>query len=131
MLPLFIHIKYIVKDITSRRDIEFLLKAFYSQALKDPLIGVFFTEIAKIDLKTHLPRITDFWEQQLFRKGSYKENVLQIHKDLSHKKKLEKIHHDTWLSLFNNTVDTYFKGEKANLIKTRALSIATVMQIKL
>ncbi|MBL0685089.1 group III truncated hemoglobin [Aquimarina mytili] len=120
-----------MKDITSRKDIEFLMKAFYNEAFADPLIGVFFTEIAKIDLKNHLPQITDFWEQQIFRKGNYKKNVLQIHKNLSVKKKLQKIHYEAWLSLFNTTVDTHFQGEKANLIKTRALSIATVMQIKI
>ncbi|MEW7292265.1 group III truncated hemoglobin [Aquimarina sp. 2304DJ70-9] len=107
------------------------MKTFYSNAFADPSIGIFFTEIAKINLEEHLPQITDFWEQQLFRKGDYKKNVLQIHKDLSNQKKLEKVHFETWLSLFNNVVDTHFKGEKANLIKTRALSIATVMQLKI
>ena len=36
-----------------------------------------------------------------------------------------------WLSHFNNSVDENFKGQKAEQIKTQALSIATVMQIKI
>ena len=36
-----------------------------------------------------------------------------------------------WLNHFNNSVDENFKGEKAERIKTQALSIATVMQIKI
>ncbi len=120
-----------MKDITSRKDIEFIMRTFYSNAFADPLIGVFFTEIAKIKLEEHLPQIIDFWEQQVFRKGDYKKNVLQIHKDLNDKKNLQKAHYETWLSLFNTAVGTHFKGEKANLMKTRALSIATVMQLKI
>ncbi|WP_106792531.1 group III truncated hemoglobin [Aquimarina sp. Aq78] len=120
-----------MKDITSRQDIEFLMNAFYKDAFADPAIGIFFTKIAKINLEEHIPEITDFWEQQLFRTGNYKKNVMQIHKNLSSKKKLEKIHFDTWLSLFHKTVDRNFKGEKAHLIKTRALSIVTIMQLKI
>jgi hemoglobin len=36
-----------------------------------------------------------------------------------------------WLNHFYNSVDENFKGEKAERIKTQALSIATVMQIKI
>ncbi|KAA1244493.1 group III truncated hemoglobin [Aquimarina sp. RZ0] len=121
----------VLKDITSREDIEHVLKKFYGQALKDPEIGPFFTEITSINLETHIPQITDFWEQQLFYTGTYKKNVLQIHQDLHSKKLMRKVHFETWLSLFNTTVNLYFKGEKANLMKTRALSIATVIQLKI
>ncbi len=120
-----------MKDITSRKDIEFLMHAFYTKALTNEKIGVFFTDIAGINLTEHLPEITDFWEQQLFRTGGYKKNVLQIHKDLNHEKKLEPMHFETWLSLFNTTVDDFFAGEKAELIKTRALSISIMMRTKI
>ncbi len=120
-----------MKDITSRKDIEFLMHAFYKDAFVNPEIGVFFTEIAKINLEEHIPEITDFWEQQLFRTVGYKKNVIKIHQNLDLKKTIHKTHFDTWLSLFKNTVDTNFEGEKAELIKTRALSIATVMRLKI
>lgn len=120
-----------MQDIISRKDLELLLRAFYNKALNDPGIGPFFTEVAQIDLEEHLPHITNFWEQQLFRKGNYKKNVLQIHKDLHLKKALKNVDFDTWLSLFKITVDENFKGGKAQLIKTRALSIITVMKLKI
>ncbi len=120
-----------IKDIATRNDIEFLMTAFYSKALSDPLIGDFFTKISGINLEEHIPEITDFWAQQVFKTGGYKKNVMQIHKDIYIKKKITKKHFDTWLSLFNKTVDDNFKGENAELIKTRALSIATMMQLKL
>ena len=120
-----------MRDINTKEDIEFLVTAFYKKVFSDTSIGPFFTEIAKVNLEDHIPEITKFWEQQLLRTGSYKKNVIQIHKDLQAKKELKKIHFNTWLNLFNETVDTHFKGEKAELIKTRALSIATILQIKL
>jgi hemoglobin len=36
-----------------------------------------------------------------------------------------------WLNHFYTTVDENFKGQKAEQIKTQALSIATIMQIKI
>lgn len=120
-----------MKDIVSRKDLELLLRAFYNKALTNPEIGPFFTEVAQIELEEHLPHITDFWEQQLFRKGNYKKNVLQIHKELHDKRALKNIHFDTWISLFKTTVDENFDGDKAQLIKTRALSIITIMKLKI
>ncbi len=120
-----------LKDISSIQDIEYIIREFYGKAIEDPAIGTFFTEIARIDLEDHIPHISSFWHQQLFYTGNYKKNVLQIHKDLHLKKSITKIHFDTWLALFTATIDKNFRGQKSNLMKTRALSIATVIQIKL
>lgn len=120
-----------MKDITSSTDINFFVKEFYNKALVDPTIGYFFTKITTINLEEHLPHIVKFWEQQLFRTGDYKKNVLQIHKDLNHKETLQKHHFDTWISLFNTTIDNHFKGPNAETLKTKALSILTVMQLKI
>jgi len=40
-------------------------------------------------------------------------------------------HFKRWLSLFQQTIDENFEGEKAELARQRAISIATVMQLKL
>ncbi|MEJ7676618.1 MAG: hypothetical protein WKG06_01825 [Segetibacter sp.] len=50
---------------------------------------------------------------------------------MHHFKKLQRKDFERWLQLFNKTVDDLFEGEKAELAKQRALSIATVMQIKI
>ena len=47
------------------------------------------------------------------------------------KEALKKQHFDRWLLLFNETVNKLFVGNKAELAKTRALSIATIMQVKI
>jgi len=56
---------------------------------------------------------------------------LQVHFDLNEKFKLKPEHFSIWLYHFMTTVDSLFAGENAEKIKTRALSIANVMQIKL
>ena len=120
-----------MEDLVNKKQIEVLMRAFYTKALQNHTIGYFFTEVIKIDLETHLPHICAFWEQALFHTGTYKKHVLQIHMDLHQKAPLEKKHFDSWLALFNETVDENFEGIYASKIKTRALSIATVMQLKL
>ncbi|MCK5281470.1 MAG: group III truncated hemoglobin [Cyclobacteriaceae bacterium] len=119
------------QDIESRKDIELLVDTFYEKVLKDETIGYIFSEIANIDLAKHMPLMYDFWETTLFHKANYKGNPMKVHVDLNEKVPLKKAHFDQWLSMFNKTVDELFSGEKAELAKTRALSIATVMQIKI
>jgi hemoglobin len=119
------------EDIQTRADLELLLREFYNRLLNDNSVCYVFTDVAKIDLEAHLPHIVDFWEQSLFHTGGYRNNVMQIHQDLNDKEKLTPQHFDTWLAHFNATTDTYFTGNNAEKIKTRALSIATIMKIKL
>lgn len=119
-----------MKDIQSKEDLLFLMNQFYNKLVIDPVVGYIFTDVAKIDLEKHLPVLADFWEQALFHRGSYKNNVLQIHHDLHLKSALKKEHFDVWLNHFNQSVDKNFMGENAEKIKTKALSIATVMQMK-
>lgn len=44
---------------------------------------------------------------------------------------MSKVHFDQWVKLFTKTVNELFEGDNAELIKQRATSIATVMQIKI
>lgn len=122
---------FFMEDIQNRKDLEILMAQFYAKLLRDDSINYIFTDVAQTDLKLHLPHIVDFWDQTLFNSGSYKKNVLQVHIDLNQKEKLTENHFNCWLSHFNDTVDNHFEGQNAEKIKTRALSIATVMKIKL
>jgi len=119
-----------MKDVETRSDLESLMSAFYNKLLQDDSINYIFTDIARINLEEHLPHIVDFWAQNILGVGNYRNNVLQIHLDLNNKVRLTKEHFDTWLAHFNNTIDEGFAGENAEKMKTRALSIATIMQIK-
>ncbi len=120
-----------MNDITTRADLLHLMRQFYTKLLSDDTISYIFTDIAKIDLEAHLPHLADFWEQTLLHQGSYRKNVMQIHLELNEKEALRPEHFQIWLEHFNKTVDEHFRGSNSELIKTRALSIATIMQLKI
>ncbi len=120
-------------DIQNRKDIRKLVSAFYEKLLKDEEFKHIFLDIAQIDVLTHLDIIVDFWESVLFQVGKYKRNLVDIHLDLNQKYhyRLNEEHFNNWLALFNSTVDELFEGEKAKGAKDRALSIATIIKMKM
>jgi hemoglobin len=120
-----------MKDIETRRDLERLMAAFYEKLLADPEIAFVFTDVAQMDLQAHLPHIVDFWDANLLQGTGYAKNVMKIHLDLNDKIHLEKRYFDIWLGHLFATIDAHFTGERAETMKTRALSVATVMQIKM
>ena len=118
------------RDIENRQDVERLVERFYERMMVDDVIGYIFTHYAKVDLETHLPIISDFWETILFEKPVYKRGpkAMNVHIDLAKQVPLRKQHFNRWLYLFNTTVDELFAGECAVKAKTRANSIADTMQ---
>jgi hemoglobin len=119
------------KDIENRNDLLLLMQEFYKKLLADNSINYLFTDVAKIDLHHHLPVLVDFWDSILFQSGIYQQNAMQPHIALHQKSRLAKQHFETWLRYFKETVDELFSGDNAFIIKERATSIATVMQIKI
>lgn len=114
-------------EIQNRDDLDFLIRRFYEKALSDPEIGFFFTEIAEVDLTVHISKIVSFWEMQLFRTGSFNGNPYRTHKLLDMKSTMEPHHFQRWLTLFHQTIDEHFVGERAEILKHNAKSIATRM----
>jgi len=119
------------KDIESRDDIELLVKSFYEKVKIDPVIGSIFTDIARVNWEKHLPVMFDFWENTIFYTGSYSGNPMKSHQNLNKLFPLTKEHFSRWNQLFASTIDELFEGDKAVLAKQRAISISTVMQLKL
>lgn len=119
------------RDIESRDDLEKILKAFYRKAFQDELIGRFFLDVVPLDLTTHIPVITDFWESVIFGKHNYRKNVMQIHQHIHQLSSIKKEHLDRWVKIFTETVDEFFEGNNAELMKQRGRSIATLMDLKL
>lgn len=120
-----------MKDIEERDDICKLLEAFYVKAFADELIGFYFTDVIKLDLVTHLPVITDFWESVLLNTKAYHGDVMKLHQHINNLSPFKTVHFDRWVKVFTETIDEYFAGNVAELAKQRAQSIATIMKIKL
>lgn len=119
------------KDIEDRKDIELLINSFYDKVKQDAIIGSFFTEVVQVNWEKHLPVMYNFWENIVFQTGSYNGNPMDKHLELNKKSLITMEHFQRWILLFNETVDELFLGTNSGLIKQRALSIATVMQIKI
>lgn len=119
------------RDIGTRHDIELFLKAFYEKVVRDKDIGIIFTEIIPMNWEHHIPLITDFWETILLDNPLYKKNAMEVHYRINRIFPLKKEHFSAWLYLFNTTLDEMFEGRTAALAKTRAASIASIMEMKM
>jgi hemoglobin len=111
-------------DITTREDCAALVRAFYSQALVDPVIGFLFTDVAHLDLEHHLPRITNFWETVLLGARSYGGGAFRPHIELNHQVPLRRGHFERWLWLWETTVDELYAGPVAEEAKRHANRVA-------
>ena len=111
-------------DILTRDDIKVLVDGFYAKVQADPLLGPVFSHV---DWPQHLPIMYNFWSSMLLGDQSYRGNPLQKHLPLA----IEGSHFDRWLSLFTETVDMHFQGERADEIKMRARSIAGIFQMRM
>lgn len=118
-------------DIQTRADVELLVNRFYEKVKADATIGYIFNDLVKVNWETHLPVMYDFWESVIFFTGGYNGNPMITHRKLHQIAHLTAEHFKAWLTLFTSTVDELFDGDKAELAKQRAVSMATVMQLKI
>lgn len=119
-----------MNDIETRADIDRLMLEFYQRAFADDLLGYIFSDVARLDLDTHLPVIGDFWEAVLLGNQVYARhgrNPLRVHVELNEMTPLEAPHFRRWLAIFDATVDEMFRGERAAFAKLRARAIANRM----
>jgi hemoglobin len=118
-------------DITNRADCERLVRAFYGKALVDPIIGFIFTDVAKLDLEAHVPRIASFWETVLLDARTYSGGAFRPHAELNRRVKLRAGHFQRWVALWEETVDELFDGERAELAKAHARRVAQAFYARL
>jgi hemoglobin len=120
-----------MKDIQNQDDLYLLVDEFYKKLLADGSISYIFTDVVKIQLEEHLPVLVTFWSQAILGTGGYTNNLTDIHLNINKIEKLTPELFKIWLNHFYTSVDENFQGSNAEKIKTQALNIATVMQIKI
>jgi hemoglobin len=118
-------------DICTRADCERLVRAFYGKAMRDPIIGWLFTDVARLDLEAHVPQITAFWETVVLGTKTYSGTPFEPHARLHAKANLRAGHFGRWLALWVETVDELFAGERAELAKAHALRVAQAFHRRL
>jgi hemoglobin len=121
-------------DIDTRADCELLVRSFYERVMADPIIGFLFTDIARLDLDEHVPRITSFWETILLGAQTYTTEAggpFRPHVELNAKVPLQSGHFHRWLYLWHGTVDELFIGDRADRAKAHADRVAVAFQSRL
>ena len=93
-----------MKDIETREDILLIMRKFYDKLLADDSINFFFTKVTAVDqhVEAHFEILATFWEQSLFLKGGYFNNMFSIHKYVHDKYAFKKEHFENLKLLFHN-----------------------------
>ncbi|GAA4908915.1 group III truncated hemoglobin [Mucilaginibacter defluvii] len=115
------------QDIFELQDIRNLVDTFYGKVQQNPLIGPVFNERIQDRWPQHLEKMYSFWQTVLLEEYTYFGRPFPPHAQLP----VEREHFETWLNLFNETVDELFTGDKATEAKWRAGKMAEMFQIKL
>ncbi|RFM26249.1 group III truncated hemoglobin [Deminuibacter soli] len=119
------------RDIETRADIHRIVTEFYQKMLADERVAFLFTDVARIDVPEHVEKVTGFWNDVLFAAGDYHGNPMQVHWLLNGQSPLQHTHFDLWLQYFTQTIAALFEGDNAARMQQRALSIATMMRVKM
>ena len=121
-----------LNDITTREDVNLLVRTFYSRVRNDALLGPVFNSVI-MDWEHHFENLTDFWESNLFFRKTYHGDPLQKHIDVDkkHGGTINEMHFGVWLNLWYQTIDELFKGERANIAKNRARNMGTYIHLSI
>lgn len=103
-------------DITTEKDVAYLVERFYDQVFQHPGLMPFFKHV---DFASHRPKMIAFWNFVLLDKAGYTTQVWDAHAHM----RIPPALFQEWVSLFCNTVDTYFAGEIAERAKLRAKTL--------
>ncbi|WP_324720765.1 group III truncated hemoglobin [Salinimicrobium sp. HB62] len=112
-------------DIQNREDVFLLVSSFYIKVRANKKIGHFFNDRIE-DWPSHLEKLTDFWETNLFMVSKFRGNPMRAHKEVDRhfQNSIEQAHFGEWLNLWFQTIDELFEGERANIAKNRARNMA-------
>lgn len=118
-------------DIQNREDIKKIVIAFHEKLWEDKDMKYIFFEVAEIDILEHFDTMIDFWERALFQTRKYNNNTLGVHLELHFKHHLKVEYFTKWFEGFTETVDEMFEGKRADEMKEKARSMATVIKMKI
>lgn len=119
------------KQIESKEDVILLVDSFYEKVQQNDILSPIFNDIAKVNWDTHLPTMYNFWASILLNEHSYSGNPMVEHILLSKKTTMGETQFSEWLSLFCETLDELFFGQKVEIAKDRAQNIARLMKYKI
>jgi len=121
-----------LEDVKNREDIHRLVTIFYGKVRENEDIGYFFKNTIK-NWDSHIERITNFWESNLFFTGSFHGNPATAHArvDKAHDHRITEFHFGIWLNLWFQTIDELYQGEMASRLKNNARKMSTHLFLRI
>lgn len=116
-----------IRDIATLEDVKLLVDGFYGKVRQDPVLKDIFNAVIRDRWPEHLEKMYRFWQTVLLDEHTYFGSPFLPHAQLP----VEKEHFDRWLLLFSETVDTHFRGEKAERAKWQGERMATMFLSKI
>ncbi|MCC6834369.1 MAG: group III truncated hemoglobin [Cytophagales bacterium] len=116
-----------LKSIETLNDIKLLVNSFYNKVREDDLLKDIFNDVNEDRWPQHMEKMYRFWQTVLLEEHTYYGSPFLPHAYLP----VEKKHFDRWIKLFNETVDSYFTGEKAERVKWQGMRMAEMFQSKI
>jgi len=115
-------------DISTLKDIQFLVDQFYDAVQKDSFLGPIFNTRLAGRWEMHHRKLYRFWHTVLLRRPDYFGDPVPMHFDMN----IDQRHFDGWLKIWTETIDTNFEGMIAERAKFRGETMgkAFLAQIK-
>ena len=115
------------KDITTLKDIEFLVDQFYNVVQQDSMIGPIFNVRLSGRWEMHHQKLYRFWHTVLLRRPDYFGNPVPIHFGMN----IDEHHFERWLIIWNETIEANFEGIVAERAKFRGKKMADAFLSKI
>lgn len=119
-------------DITTRADIDLLVRSFYSKVRAHKSLGPIFNDVIE-DWEEHMVKLVDFWQTNLLFEPRYKGNPIQAHIEVDRHfdGTIQQAHFGLWIQLWFETLDELFEGTIQHLAKERARNMSHMMFIRI
>ena len=110
----------------TKENLNKMVILFYTNILKDEIVGPFFIEKLGDDLKNdqwvpHIELLTDFWASIALGDTTYRGNPFAPHMQIQN---LSRVAFQRWLELFSQTLDKIYVPQIAEQFKQRSTTIA-------
>jgi hemoglobin len=113
-------------DLDAPEEIAEMVRRFYADVSMDDLLGPMFNDVAQVDWKEHLVKLTAFWCRALLDMPGYSGNPFRAHALVHDKRAFTSAHFERWLGLFHETLDLGWVGPNVERARQLADNVARV-----
>ena len=114
-------------DISTLKDVHFLVDRFYETVQNDSFLGPIFNERLAGKWEMHHRKLYRFWHTVLLRRPDYFGDPIPMHFSMN----IGPNHFDRWLTVWVETVDLHFEGDIAERAKLRGRTMAKAFLSKI